>query len=194
MTKKIVFIICFIFLSLSQVLNAHEINIQSNKLNLDREKNISIFTGNVHAWNKDFKIWSDKLIIEYNENDKEIKKIIAEKNVKIMKEDMSVKGNSSIYLPLSNKMHVMGEISINNNGNVIYCDELTLDLDSAVSIMSGNASKRVEAIIIIEETNANTIRKYSCLRTANNLNNWPPSRGSNGSKLILLRSRNRTDN
>ena len=51
MTKKIVFIICFIFLSLLQVLNAHEINIQSNKLNLDREKNISIFTGKVHAWN-----------------------------------------------------------------------------------------------------------------------------------------------
>lgn len=151
MIKKLTFIICFIFLSLSQFLNAHEINIQSNKLNLDREKNISTFTGKVHAWNKDFKIWSDKLIIEYNENDKEIKKIIAEKNVKIMKEDMSVKGNSSIYLPLSNKMHVMGEISINNNGNVIYCDELTLDLDSAVSIMSGNASKRVEAIIIVEE-------------------------------------------
>ena len=40
---------------------------------------------------------------------------------------------------------------INNNGNIIYCDELTLDLENSVSIMKSSKSKKVEAIILMKE-------------------------------------------
>ena len=151
MNKNLIIIICIFAIFINKIVFANEVNIISEKLHIDRNKNISVFTGKVHAWNDNFEIWSEKLITEFNEEKKDVKKIIAENQVKIIKDEMIITGSQGIYDPIENKINVIGNIMINNNGNIIYCDELTLDLENSVSIMKSSKSKKVEAIILMKE-------------------------------------------
>tara|TARA_Y100000816_G_C26068710_1_gene561868 strand:- start:37 stop:498 length:462 start_codon:yes stop_codon:yes gene_type:complete len=151
MNKNLIITICIFAIFINNNVFADEINIISEKLHVDRNKSISVFTGKVHAWNDNFEIWSEKLITEFNEGKKDVKKIIAENQVKIIKDEMIITGSQGIYDPIENKINVIGKIMINNNGNIIYCDELTLDLENSVSIMKSSKSKKVEAIILMKE-------------------------------------------
>tara|TARA_S200000501_G_C20638170_1_gene661986 strand:- start:249 stop:710 length:462 start_codon:yes stop_codon:yes gene_type:complete len=151
MNKNLIITICIFAIFINNNIFADEINIISEKLHVDRNKNISVFTGKVHAWNDNFEIWSEKLITEFNEGKKDVKKIIAKNQVKIIKDEMIITGSQGIYVPIENKINVIGKIMINNNGNIIYCDELTLDLENSVSIMKSSKSKKVEAIILMKE-------------------------------------------
>ena len=146
--------ILYFFFTLSYVMSnlavADEINISSNELHIDRVEKVSVFTGDVYAWDDKFKIWSDRLLVEFTENEKEINIIIAEENVKIIKDEMKINGDKAIYYPSEEKLNTSGNVQVDNNGNLINCDELTLDLENSISIMKSDSSKRVEAIILIE--------------------------------------------
>ena len=60
--------ILYYYFNLILTLNSYsnEINITADTLEVDRDRKISIFTGNVHAHNKDIKIWSEILIVKLN--------------------------------------------------------------------------------------------------------------------------------
>ncbi len=150
MKKYILYFLFTLAYIISNLAIADEINISSNELHIDRNEKVSVFTGNVYAWNDNFKIWSEKLIIEFKENQKEIKIIIAEEKVKIIKDDMNIKGDKAVYYPSLDKLNTSGNVEIDSNGNLINCDEITLDLENSISIMKSNTSKRVEAMVQIE--------------------------------------------
>ena len=144
-------VIIIIFSCLIQFkINADEINIKSNKLELDKSKNISIFSGKVYAWNEDFKIWSEKIVVEFDENLKKVDNIIATEQVKIIKDQLILHGKKGVYIPSDRKLTMSGDIKVNNDGNIIFCDKLTLDLENSISIMQSNQTSKVEASIILK--------------------------------------------
>ena len=53
-------------------IHASELTINSNVLEVDRNNKISIFVGNVYAYNQDIKIWSEKISVKFKNNEKEI--------------------------------------------------------------------------------------------------------------------------
>ena len=150
--KKIIYLLFILKFITASGTFADEINIASDKLNVDRDKNISIFSGNVYASNDNLEIWSEKLTVKSNRENKEINEIIAESNVKIVKDEMTVLGDKGLYFPETNKLNVIGNIQVNNNGNIIHCDELTVDLEESISIMKSTSSNRVEAVIVLEDS------------------------------------------
>ena len=135
---------CFLFISIA---NAKQIRITSDKLEIDRSANISIFSGKVYALEDNLEIWSEKLIVTSSEDEKRVKEINAYGNVKILREELSINGNEAKYSPDKNTLVVFGEVKVMQSKNIILCDKIVVDLKNSSSIMSSNSTKRVEALI-----------------------------------------------
>ena len=140
-------VITFIlFLALTNLLSA-EIRISSEDLEIDKKNKISIFTGNVHVVEKDLEIWSNTLIIKYLDQT-QIEKIIAENNVKVIRNNMVATSEKAIYNPNIDVVKLFINVQVQEDGNSINCDELILDINNSTSIMNSGINSRVEAIII----------------------------------------------
>tara|TARA_B100001564_G_C20611585_1_gene657850 strand:+ start:269 stop:682 length:414 start_codon:yes stop_codon:yes gene_type:complete len=133
--------------------NAKQIKITSDKLEIIRTENISIFSGNVYAMEDNLEIWSERLNVTSSKDQKKIKELNAEGQVKILREGLSIKGNKARYDPIKNKLIVFGEVEVMQNENIIMCDKIVVDLENSSSIMSSGLTTRVEALIISENKN-----------------------------------------
>ena len=137
-------IFSFIFIITSY---SNEIKITSDELEIDRLNKLSIFKGNVYVYDNDLEIWSEKLIMSYNNSNK-IQELHAEKNVKIKKESILARGDKGIYYPNIEALEIFGSVEVRENNNLVICDELFLDIKNSTSIMSSRSSGRVEAYIV----------------------------------------------
>ena len=130
--------------------NAEQIKIISDKLEIIRAENISIFSGNVYAMEDNLEIWSENLIVTSSEDENEIKEINANGNVKIVREELSISGDKARYDPIQNILIVFGRVEVLQNESIVLCDKIIVDLENSSSIMSSDPNKRVEALIIKE--------------------------------------------
>ena len=126
---------------------SNELKVTSENLEVDRENRISVFSGDVYAYNKDIRIWSEKLIIKFDNTRNEIEQLNAEYSVKIIKEEITATGDIGVYYPKSEKLNLLGNVEVIEKNNYVKCDELYLDIKNSTSIMRSNSSKRVEAYI-----------------------------------------------
>jgi lipopolysaccharide export system protein LptA len=147
MSKKSFYII---IINLLLIINSYsnELKVTSENLEVDRENRISVFLGDVYAYNEDIKIWSDKLIVKFDNEENEIEELNAENSVKIIKEEITATGDIGVYYPKSEKLNLLGNVEVIEKNNYVKCDELYLDIKNSTSIMRSNSSKRVEAYII----------------------------------------------
>ena len=145
------FFITFLFILLINSANAEQIKIISDKLEIIRVENISIFSGNVYAIENDLEIWSEKLTVTSSQDETEVKEINAYGNVKIVREELTVNGDKARYDPIQNKLFVFGKVEVLQNQSIILCDKIIVDLENSSSIMSSNSNKRVEALIFNEK-------------------------------------------
>ena len=138
-----------IIINLLLTLNSYsnELKVTSENLEVDRENRISVFSGDVYAYNKDIRIWSEKLIIKFDNTRNEIEQLNAEYSVKIIKEEITPTGDIGVYYPKSEKLNLLGNVEVIEKNNYVKCDELYLDIKNSTSIMRSNSSKRVEAYI-----------------------------------------------
>lgn len=134
------------------ILNVYsdELKITSNNLEVDRSNKISIFSGDVYVVNQNIKIWSEKLIVKFNNNENEIEEFNAINEVKIVKDEITATGDTGLYFPKSDVINLFGNVEVYENNNYVKCDELFLDIKNSTSIMKSNASNKVEAYIISE--------------------------------------------
>ena len=138
-----------IIVSLLLTINSYsnELKVTSENLEVDRENRISVFSGDVYAYNKDIRIWSEKLIVKFDNTKNEIEQLNAEYSVKIIKDEITATGDVGVYYPKSEKLNLLGNVEVIEKNNYVKCDELYLDIKNSTSIMRTNSSKRVEAYI-----------------------------------------------
>tara|TARA_B000000532_G_C18737648_1_gene349690 strand:+ start:317 stop:766 length:450 start_codon:yes stop_codon:yes gene_type:complete len=131
------------------ILNVYsdELKITSNNLEVDRSNKISIFSGDVYVVNQNIKIWSEKLIVKFNNNENEIEEFNAINEVKIVKDEITATGDTGLYFPKSDVINLFGNVEVYENNNYVKCDELFLDIKNSTSIMKSTSSDRVEALI-----------------------------------------------
>ena len=137
-----------IFLLLASISYSKEINISSDELVIDRKNNISIFSGNVYAFEKNLEIWADQLTVKFDYEKNEVEEIYAEQNVKIARENIIATGNTGFYYPANNEIKMLNDVEVIENENFVRCDELILDITNSISIMRSKTKSRVEAIIV----------------------------------------------
>tara|TARA_B100001996_G_scaffold65527_1_gene47449 strand:- start:350 stop:814 length:465 start_codon:yes stop_codon:yes gene_type:complete len=152
MYKKIPFFILITFFLSFLNTSASEsgITIVSNKLNVEMNQRISIFTGDVHAYNESLKVWSDEMTIKLKKEKDEIKEILAIGNVKIIRlvEGSEIYGDTANYSLEEEVIIITGNVVVMEDGNQVAGDELVVDLKSSSSIMVGSDSNRVKALIV----------------------------------------------
>ena len=123
------------------------IKISSDKLNVYRDSNISVFSGNVYAEDDAIKLWSDKISIFYDEINKSMYEIIAEDNIKIIVNGVTAYGNFSKYQVDNEEILLKGDVVVIEKDNKIQSDQLILDLANSTSIMTAKSNNRVTAQI-----------------------------------------------
>ena len=126
---------------------ANNIKISSEKLNVYRDKNISVFTGNVYAEDDKIKLWSEKISIFYDETKKSVYEIVAENNVKIIVNEVTAYGDFSKYQVDTEELLLEGNVVVIEKDNKIQSDQLILDLANSTSIMTAKSNSRVTAQI-----------------------------------------------
>ena len=147
MFRSLIYLSIFNFLTVFNALT-DELKINSDELEFDRSNKISVFSGNVYAYNQEIKIWAEKLIIKFNNDRDEIQEITAENDVKIINQGITATGQKGIYFPNKNILNMYGNVEVAENNNYVKGDELYLDINNSVSIMKSSSSERVEAFII----------------------------------------------
>ena len=141
---NIIFVIC-----LFNLITAHSdtIKVSSEKLNVYRDNNISVFSGNVYAEDDKIKLWSDKISMFYDETEKSVYEIVAENNVKIIVNGVTAFGNYSKYKVDNEELLLEGDVVVVEKDNKIKSDQLILDLANSTSIMTAKSNSRVTAQI-----------------------------------------------
>ena len=146
MSKNSLYII---IINLLLIINSYsnELKVTSENLEVDRENKVAVFLDDVYAYNEDIKIWSEKLIVKFDNEENKIEELNAENSVKIIKEEITATGDIGVYYPKSEKLNLLGNVEVIEKNNYVKCDELYLDIKNSTSIMKSNSSKRVEAYI-----------------------------------------------
>ena len=148
MKNKCIFNITFIICIFNLInANSDTIKISSEKLNVYRNDNISVFSGNVYAEDDTIKLWSDKISIFYDEANENINHIVAEDNVKIIANGVTAFGNYSKYQLGNEELLLEGDVIVLEKDNKIQSDQLVLDLANSTSIMTAKINSRVTAQI-----------------------------------------------
>ena len=148
MRNKYIFNIIFV-IYLFNLITAHAdtIVISSDKLNVYRDNNISVFSGNVYAEDDKIKLWSDKISMFYDETEKSVYEIVAENNIKIIVNGVTAFGNYSKYKVDNEELLLEGDVVVIEKDNKIQSDQLILDLANSTSIMTAKSNSRVTAQI-----------------------------------------------
>ena len=148
MRNKYIFNVTFI-ICVFNLITAYSdtIQISSEKLNVYRDNNISVFSGNVYAKDDSIKLWSDKISVFYDDANKTINEIIAENDVKIIVNDLIAYGNFAKYQVDNEELLLEGDVVVIEKDNKIQSDQLILDLVNSTSIMTAKSNSRVTAQI-----------------------------------------------
>ena len=148
MRNKYIFIITFIICVFDFIkVYSDTIKISSEKLNVNRDNNISVFTGNVYAEDDKIRLWSDKISLFYDMNKKGVNEIVAEKNIKIIVNGVTANGDFSSYRVDNEEILLEGNVIVMEGDNKIESDQLILDLINSTSIMTSKTNSRVTAQI-----------------------------------------------
>lgn len=122
------------------------IQIKSNSLSTDSGKRSAVFTGKVVARQGDVVIYCDKLVIYYSEKDKDVDKVEAFGDVRIIQGDKTAQSGHAIYdskggkivLDDNPKMY-QGENEVSGKVIIYYFEtqrsEVTSDPDKRVTVV-----------------------------------------------------------
>mgnify|MGYP001203582664 CR=1 FL=1 len=143
------YVLIFVFFNIntfSEEADKTYINIDADQLITQQDLLKSEFIGNVYAHDEDNHFWGDKMIIYYDEN-KKIKLINLEENVRLKRVSEEATGNFATYSPKNEIIEIIGDVVVFKDKNVLYGDKLTIDLISSTSIIIGTRDKQVSVKI-----------------------------------------------
>ena len=136
----------FIFFSLVlffKISYSNEIFVESEELIITDEPLTTTFIGNVYAFDEEIKLWSDKVLILYTENNNQIDQIKSFGNTKLIKENQEIISENMTYFVIDKKIYAKGNITLTQDENVMRGDELNVDLVKSTSIMKSKVNEKV---------------------------------------------------
>lgn len=120
------------------------IEIASDSLEVQEAIQLAIFTGNVVAGQGTMRLTADKLNVTYGDGGAgsgQIRNIEAEGNVFIANEAETATGDRAEYNVASGMIHMTGDVTLTQGGNVVKGQELTIDLNSGQGRVEGGGGR-----------------------------------------------------
>ncbi len=169
---------CILFPSVALAANSRfdgkqPIEITSDTLQVEQQKKLAVFTGNVVAIQNDVRLKSDKMTVYYTSSDEKksdekkpaeqkqtIKKIDVEGNVFLATPEETASGARGDYDVAGEEIHLFDNVVLTRGANTLKGNQLTYNFASGHSVVTGGtvaesgASKgkgRVRALFVPEQ-------------------------------------------
>ncbi|OGL45755.1 MAG: lipopolysaccharide transport periplasmic protein LptA [Candidatus Schekmanbacteria bacterium RBG_16_38_11] len=105
------------------------LNITSERMEGFNQKNLVVFYGHVKAVRGDTTLWSDRMEIYFEREEKKIDRIVALGNVKVNQEDKNAVASKATYYENGQKIVLEGNPRLWQKGDVLKGDKITLFLN-----------------------------------------------------------------
>jgi lipopolysaccharide export system protein LptA len=109
--------------------SSEPIRIKSDALEWDYKGHMVTFKGNVVANQEDVTLYSDRLIIYYEEATSKLNQIVAEGAVRIVQLDRRATGEKAVFHNAERKIVLTGRPVIRQGKNVVVGDKITILID-----------------------------------------------------------------
>jgi lipopolysaccharide export system protein LptA len=158
------FIYFFLFVS-DGFCNNKPIRLEADKIRIQKNKNIMIFTGNVKAEQEELNILADKMVVNYHTNKDgkiNIDNIEVKDNVVLKNKTITAQSNNGFYDFKKRIITLRDEIVLNEKDAVIFGNVLIYNVKTGATNIEGkNENKKSNDRVIIILDNINDIKdKY----------------------------------
>ncbi len=125
------------------------IYIQSDSMEAYQKQNLIIFKGSVMVKRGEMTIYADLMKIKYKEGQmgREIERIEAEGNVRLVQGNREVTGQRAIFYKESESIVLLGNPQVKEGKNIIKGEKITAYLKEDRTIIEGDVKERVKAVI-----------------------------------------------
>lgn len=147
------FLLCLILTALAPAAFAapaasrEPLKIKSDTLHADNENKTAVFEGKVVARQGDLTLYSDRLAITYSGDGRELSKVEAFGNVRIVQLNRQATGAHAVYEPKESRILLDGNPKVVQGDDVITGKLITYYVNEQKSVVTGGPSQRVEAVI-----------------------------------------------
>ena len=129
--------------------------VTAERLTIEGEKNIAIFSGDVRAVRENMTVRSRELVVRYRSSPGsaersglgEVDRVTAKGDVEILKEGRRVTGDEADFFAGERKVVVTGHAVLEDGKNRIEGDRIVYRLDENVGMVEGSEKKRVKATL-----------------------------------------------
>jgi len=122
------------------------IHITSDRLEADDAANQVRFEGDVVAKQGDVVIYADSMTVFYRPEDREVERVEALNNVRIVQGPKVATGQKGIYYRNEGRIVLTGSPRVHQGEDFVEGDEITVFLGEEKSIVSGEGGSRVNAV------------------------------------------------
>ncbi len=152
-------ILCFCCLSPASLVSAAQtthkdrsnlpITVKSDEMTVDNKGKMATFSGRVVAKQGDITIFSDKLVVSYADKSKDVEKVEAKGNVRIVQQTRTGFADQAVYDSRNGRIVLTGSPRVVQGGDSITGKVITYFVDEEKSDVSsdGDPKARVEAVI-----------------------------------------------
>ncbi len=109
--------------------SSQPIRIKSDGLEWDYKGHVVTFRGNVIANQEDVTLYSDRMVIYYDETTSEVTQIVAEGAVRIVQLDRRATGEKAVFHNAGKKIVLTGRPVIRQGKNVVIGEKITILID-----------------------------------------------------------------
>ena len=147
------FLTCLLLLALAPaalaapVANRAPLKIKSDALHADNEKKTATFEGKVVARQGDLTLYADRLVISYAGDGRELSRVEAFGNVRVLQGSRQASGAHAVYEPKGARILLDGSPRVVQGGDVITGKLITYFVNEQRSVVTGGPNERVEAVI-----------------------------------------------
>jgi lipopolysaccharide export system protein LptA len=124
------------------------IEITADELVAERHNNRVIFKGNVMATQDELVIYADELVAQYDKEGKNIDRIEAEGNVRVVQKGIrEARGERAVFVNATQVVELQGNAVVSEGESRLLGDKLIIYLVENRSVIMGGEEGRVKAII-----------------------------------------------
>lgn len=157
MMRNLLLIMCLLFL-LTGFASAAEktpvggfdssqpINISSDRLEADDAARQVKFLGNVVARQGEVVIYSAVLTLFYSEGSKEIDRVEADRDVRIVQGERVATGDKAVFYQADGRIVLSGNARVHEGADFVEGDVITVFLGEEKSVVQGREGSRVNAV------------------------------------------------
>ena len=123
------------------------VKITGDKFVVDDANHVATFTGKVVVLRTKLTVWAAKVVVDYGGGGpNDIKSFVATGNVRIKTPEQDATGDTAVYNPSTQMLHLTGHVMVINSTGTVGSAELVVNLATNSSTFSSSKGGRVTGV------------------------------------------------